>query len=89
LLKLVSVVSRTIDAAAGSDPFTTLTRATGGTLFHFRKQAELEGVLAAVGVQLRSSYMLSYYANAEDTGRHTIRVEVNIPGAKARTRAGW
>jgi hypothetical protein len=89
LLKLVSVVSRTIDAATGSDPFTTLTAATGGTLLHFRKQAELEGVLAAVGVQLRSSYMLSYYANAEEAGRHTIRVEVNIPGAKAHTRAGW
>jgi VWFA-related protein len=89
LLKLVSVVSRTIDAAAGSDPFTTLTAATGGTLLHFRKQAELEGVLAAVGVQLRSSYLLSYYANAEETGRHTIRVEVNVPGAKAHTRAGW
>jgi VWFA-related protein len=89
LLKLVSVVSRTIDAAAGSDPFTTLTAATGGTLLRFRKQAELEGVLAAVGVQLRSSYMLSYYANAEEAGRHTIRVEVNVPGAKAHTRAGW
>ena len=89
LLKLVSVVSRTIEAAAGSDPFTTLTAATGGTLLHFRKQAELEGVLAAVGVQLRSSYLLSYYGNAEEAGRHTIRVEVNIPGAKAHTRAGW
>jgi hypothetical protein len=89
LLKLISVLSRTADAAAGADPFTTLTAATAGTLFHFRKQAELEGNLAALGVQLRSAYLLTYYPSSAEPGPHTIRVEVNLPGARIRTRPGY
>jgi hypothetical protein len=89
LLKVIQVISRATDASANADPFAALTAATAGTVFHFRKQPELEGTLAAVGVQLRSTYLLSYYANSEEPGKHAIRVEVNVPGAKVRTRPGW
>ena len=89
LLKLITVMSRSAEAAAGNDPLSVLTAATVGSLFHVRKQNELEGALTALGVQLRSGYLLSYYANAEEPGPHAIRVEVDVPGAKVRTRSGW
>lgn len=89
LLKLISVLDRSAAAAEAADPFTALTTATAGAVFHFRKQNELEGVLAAVGVQLRSAYLLSYYANEDNPGPHTIKVDVDVPGARVRTRPGW
>src|SRR5579872_2319257 len=85
LLKLVTVLERADASAAGGDPFHALAAATAGSVFRFRKQNELEGALAAIGVQLRSGYLLSYYVNGEEPGRHTIRVEVDVPGAKVRT----
>jgi VWFA-related protein len=89
LLKLITILSRAADAADGADPFTSLTAATGGTQFHFRKQGELEGILAAVGVELRSAYLLAYYPTSSEPGSHAIRVEVNLPGARVRTRPGY
>jgi VWFA-related protein len=89
LLNLIAVMSRSSAAEKGADPFSTLTAATGGTQIHFRKQHELEGGIAAMGVQLRSSYLLSYYPNSTETGYHTIHVEVNVPAAKAWSRPGY
>ncbi len=89
LLKLIAVLNRTSDATTGADPFTTLTQATAGGLFRFRKQSELEGALAAAGVQLRSGYLLTYYPKPASPGNHTIRVEVNRPGSNVRTRPGY
>jgi VWFA-related protein len=89
LLKLISVLSHAGDGAADADPFTALSTATAGGLFHFRKQDELESILAAVGVQLRSGYLLSYYANTAEAGKHKIRVEVDVTGANVRTRPEW
>jgi Ca-activated chloride channel family protein len=74
---------------AGSDPFATLTAATGGTQLHFRKQSELEEAIAIVGVELRSSYVLSYRPSAGENGYHTINIEVDVPGAKAYSRPGY
>ena len=89
LSKLISVLGRTGDAAAGTDPFTTLAGATAGGLFRFRRQHELEGAIAAAGVQLHSGYVLTYYPSSDAAGRHAIRVEVNRPGVTVRTRHGY
>lgn len=89
LLKLINVLSRSADAAAAADPFTTLSTATAGGMFHFRKQNELEGALAAAGVQLHSAYLITYYPSPAEPGRHTIHIEVNLPGAKVRSRPGY
>jgi VWFA-related protein len=87
--KLITVLNRSSHAEKGVDPFTALTAATGGTQFHFRKQRQLEEAIAAIGVQLRSSYALSYYPNSTEIGYHTIRVEVHIAGAKSYARPGY
>lgn len=87
--KLIPTASRGSAAEAATDPFSTLTGATGGRQFHVRKQRELEGALATMGVELRSTYLLSYTPSSTETGYHNIRVEVDVPGAKAYARPGY
>ncbi len=89
LRSLIAVLGRSGAVEKGADPFSALTASTGGTQIHFRRQRELEGAIAAMGVQLRSSYLLSYYPGSTEAGYHTIRVEVDVPGAKAWSRPGY
>jgi len=87
--KLIPTVGRGSAAQAATDPFSTLTAATGGTQFHVRKQRELESALATMGVELRSTYLLSYTPGSTENGYHNISVEVSVPGAKAYARPGY
>jgi hypothetical protein len=87
--KLISVLDRTASAAASADPFSILTAATGGTQLHFRQQRQLEDGIAAIGVELRSLYLLSYYPASSEAGYHTVKVEVNVPGARVYARPGY
>jgi VWFA-related protein len=87
--KLIPVLNRSAHAATGADPFSILTAATGGTQLHFRKQHQLEDAIAAIGVELRSAYLLSYYPNSEEAGYHTVKIEVDVPGAKVYSRPGY
>jgi VWFA-related protein len=87
--RLVSALNRSSHAEASVDPFSILTNATGGTQLHFRKQGELEAAIAAIGVELRSAYVLSYRPDSEAAGYHTIKVEVDVPGARVYSRPGY
>jgi VWFA-related protein len=86
---LVSVLRRSSHAEKHADPFSILTAATGGTQLHFRKQKELEDAIATIGVELRSAYLLSYYADSTESGYHTIKIEVDARGAKAFSSPGY
>ena len=86
---LISVLNRSADAGTAADPFSSLTAATGGTQIRFRKQRELEDGIAAIGVELRSLYVLSYYPTSSQAGYHTVKVEVDVPGAKVYARPGY
>ncbi len=72
-----------------ADPLSLLIAETGGTGLHFHGQKELEDAIGTLGVELRSAYLLSYYPSSEDPGRHTISVEVLVPGAKTYARPGY
>ena len=69
-----------------------LTAATGGTQLHFRKQSQLEDGIAAIGIELRSAYLLSYYPNSpgswlshpEDRGRCSRSQSICPPRLLAR-----
>jgi VWFA-related protein len=87
LARLIPTLSRTAAAAATADPFSVLAAATGGTLLHFRKQAQLEDAVAILGVELHSDYVLSF--TPRGAGYHTLRVEVDVPGAKTHARPGY
>ena len=86
---LVAVLRRSSHAEKHADPFSILTAATGGTELHFRKQKELEDAIATIGLELRSAYLLSYYADATESGYHSVKVEVDKPGAKTFSRPGY
>jgi VWFA-related protein len=89
LTRLIPVLTRTAAAAEGADPFTVLAAATGGTQLHFRKQGQLENAVAIIGLELHSSYTLSFSPGDEPAGYHNLRVEVDLPGATAHTRPGY
>jgi hypothetical protein len=87
--RLVAVLNRSSKAETGTDPFSVLTAATGGTELHFRKQQQFEDAIATIGVELRSAYLLSYYPDSLETGYHNVKVEVDIAGAKVYARPGY
>jgi VWFA-related protein len=89
LATLISVLNRNTNAGMATDPFSSLTAATGGTQIRFRKQRELEDGIAAIGVELRSLYVLSYYPTSSDAGYHTVKIEVDVPGAQVYARPGY
>jgi len=89
LNNLVRVLGHSSAVNKGIDPFSVLTGATGGAQIPFRKQSEFENAIGAIGVELRSAYLLNYYPNSTATGYHAIQVEVNVPGAKVRSRPGY
>lgn len=74
---------------AKGDPLSPLIAETGGTELHFHGQRELEDAIGTLGVELRSAYLLSFYPSSESPGRHTISVEVSVPGAKTYARPGY
>jgi VWFA-related protein len=86
---LITVMGRQKKVEEATDPFSVLTAATGGTQIPFRKQSELENAVAGIGTQLRSAYLLSFSPNSTETGFHTIKVEVDVPGAMIHARAGY
>jgi VWFA-related protein len=72
-----------------ADPLSPLIVATGGTELHFHRQHELEDAIGTLGVELRSAYLLSYSPSSVEAGRHTISVEVSVPGARTYARPGY
>jgi VWFA-related protein len=88
-LDLEWLISTLVHQDAKADPLSPLIVATGGTELRFHGQRELEEAIGTMGVELRSAYQLSYYPSSEDPGRHTISVEVSVPGAKTYARPGY
>jgi VWFA-related protein len=68
----------------------TLTRAVGGRVFVTRVGENLTAIYSEIDEELRSQYVLGYYATDQASDRwRTVRVDVNEPGATARTVAGY
>ena len=63
---------------------------SGGTEQGFINLKGMEQALSRIGEELHSQYLLSYNPNnKEEGGYHTIRVAVERPGLKVRTRTGY
>ena len=86
---LIAALSRSSNADAGTDPFSVLTAATGGTHVHIRKQREFEEAISAIGEELRSAYQLSFSPGESQQGYHAIKVEVAVPDAVLYSRPGY
>lgn len=65
---------------------------TGGQLYSFATDKTLENAISDIGKDLNSQYLLSYSPAAEtarEPGFHNIRVAVDRPGLRIRTRPGY
>ena len=72
------------------NPAELYTKFTGGREYNFSTQRSLETAISDLGDELHSQYLLSYAPNnLSEAGFHNIRVEVNVPGLKIRTRPGY
>jgi VWFA-related protein len=72
------------------NPAEVLTRYTGGREFSFMNQRTLERVVAQIGEELHSQYIVTYTPNTEEPGWHDIRVDVTVRrGLKVRARDGY
>ena len=70
-----------------AEAFTTF---TGGQIYSFARQRALESAISDIGKDLNSQYLLSYSPNnSDEPGFHNIKVSVNRPGLKIRTRPGY
>lgn len=87
---VVEELFRAAKAIFVKNPAELYTKFTGGREFGFTTQDGLERAVAAIGSEIRSQYILSYSPNNKmEGGFHRIRVEVNRPRLKVRTRPGY
>lgn len=64
--------------------------ATGGMHIRTFKDRSIENALDAIGGELHAEYTLAYRPSGRDvTGYHEIKVTVDRPGVKVRTRPGY
>src|ERR1700688_12524 len=90
LLGLAEWAVRNATAAVKDRPLEVAATATGGTHEYTFKDSSIENAVDALGGELNSQYMLSYRRTGSDApGYHTIKVTVNRPGVKVRTRPGY
>src|SRR6202166_1249420 len=90
LLGLAEWAVRNATAVVKDRPLEVAATATGGTYESTFKDRSIENAVDAIGGELNSQYMLSYRPTGSDTpGYHTIKVTVNRPGVKVRTRPGY
>lgn len=63
---------------------------TGGNMYSFGTEKGLELAVTDIGKNLNTQYLLSYSPNDKnEPGFHTIKVIVDRPGLKIRTRPGY
>jgi VWFA-related protein len=90
LLGLAEWAVRNATAVVKDRPLEVAATATGGTFQPAFRDSKIENAVDAIGGELNSQYMLSYRPTGSDTpGYHQIKVTVNRPGVKVRTRPGY
>jgi len=90
LLGLAEWAVRNVTAVVKDRPLELAATATGGTYQPAFRESKLDNAIDAIGGELNSQYMLSYRPTGADApGYHTIKVAVDRPGLKVRTRPGY
>ena len=86
----IPVIYRGIRDLFKKSPAEAFTFFTGGQIYSFSNQRGLEDAITDIGKDLNSQYILSYNLNNKsEPGFHNIKVEVDRPGLKVRTRPGY
>ncbi len=90
VLNAASPILHSIHDLFRKSPAEAFTFFTGGQVYSFAKQRALENAITDIGKDLGSQYLLSYSPNnTDEPGFHNIKVSVNRPGLKIRTRPGY
>lgn len=90
LLGLAEWAVRNATAVVKDRPLEVAATATGGTYESVFRDTKIETAIDEIGGELNSQYMLSYRpTSAENPGYHQIKVTVDRPGVKVRTRPGY
>jgi VWFA-related protein len=90
LLGLSEWAVRNATAIVKDRPLDVAATATGGAYQPAFREGKLENAIDAIGGELNSQYILSYRPTGADSpGYHQIRVTVDRPGLKVRTRPGY
>jgi VWFA-related protein len=91
-LEAIPPIYRGIRDLFKKTPAQAFTYFTGGQIYSFSNQKGLETAITDIGKDLNSQYLLSYNPSQEtkeEPGFHNIRVIVDRPGLKIRTRPGY
>ena len=90
LLGLAEWAVRNATAVVKDRPLEIAATATGGTFQSVFRDSRIEMAVDAIGGELNSQYMLSYRPTGSNVaGYHQIKVIVDRPGVKVRTRPGY
>ena len=90
LMGLAEWAVRNASAVVKDRPLEVAATATGGTYQSTFKERTIEKAVDAIGGELNSQYILSYHPTGADAaGYHQIKVTVDRPGVKVRTRPGY
>ncbi len=86
----VPPIARAIHDLFKRTPAEAFSYFTGGRVYNFGNERGLETAVSDIGSDLNSQYLLSYNPNdKEEPGFHVIKVAVDRPGLKIRTRPGY
>jgi VWFA-related protein len=90
LLGLAEWAVRNVTAVVKDRPLEVAATATGGTYQSVFRDSKIENAIDQIGGELNSQYMLSYRPTGSDSpGYHQIKITVDRPGVKVRTRPGY
>ena len=90
LLGLAEWAVRNATAFVKDRPLEVAATATGGTYQSVFRDSKIETAVDVIGGELNSQYTLSYRPTGADVaGYHQIKVSVNRPGLRVRTRPGY
>jgi Ca-activated chloride channel homolog len=76
---------------SGTSKMKAMANETGGVAYFIKDVKELKATYAQLERDLRTQYLVSYYADVtkNDTKYRTVEVKVDRPGAKVRTIRGY
>jgi len=90
LTALAEWAVRNATAVVKDHPLEVASTATGGMYQSTFRERTIENAVDAIGGELNAQYTLSYRPEKSDEpGYHQIRITVNRPGVKVRTRPGY
>jgi VWFA-related protein len=90
MIPIITAAGTTVLSEFVKNPLVIYSGYTGGVYYSHWKETTLQSQLSRICSEVHTQYEIAYIpSNLADTGFHTIHVQVDKPGLKVRTRAGY